>query len=107
LGQEKGNDDVSLVVISSPTLLRETIDDDEEVMRRICTLYASDTGVIYSGAVPTTPAFYEVCATHLRGTIRLMDFFFLDNIPVINGWYPPRRRCGGREVRTGLFLDIH
>ncbi|KAJ6469281.1 hypothetical protein C8R45DRAFT_1016544 [Mycena sanguinolenta] len=59
LKEKKGNEDVGLVVVSDPRLLRATIEDDEKAMRCICTLYASESRVLYSGTALTPPAFYE------------------------------------------------
>jgi predicted transcriptional regulator len=73
LGQEQSHEDVRLVVISSPTLLRQTMVGAEDVMQRICTLYASESCVLYSAKAPTPPAFYKVCT--YMGDIFLLMYF--------------------------------
>ncbi|KAJ7831735.1 hypothetical protein B0H13DRAFT_246390 [Mycena leptocephala] len=51
--------DIGFVVISAPVLFQALKDADGELMKRVCTLRASDTGTFYSGRVPTLPKFYE------------------------------------------------
>ncbi|KAJ6531027.1 hypothetical protein B0H19DRAFT_1190057 [Mycena capillaripes] len=51
---------IRMLIITTPTLLRYVSDSDHAIMKRVCTLYVSDTGsVIYSGKFPSPPMFYE------------------------------------------------